>query len=191
MREIKFSLIFITFSMIFFLNLTEIDDPDFFWHIKTGEKIVKEGFIKKDPFSWSFPQKKWVNHEWLSQVLFFEVKKNFGFFSLVLLKAILNTFTFFLVFYWQNKNPPQWYGARILFKFFCFITEIAFHGYFLDKVPSEKFLIKKSVRKTEAEIKIRTFITKFSPELRENFVFSDERLRCFEAIKSRCFTISV
>jgi len=98
MREIKFSLIFITFSMIFFLNLTEIDDPDFFWHIKTGEKIVKEGFIKKDPFSWSFPQKKWVNHEWLSQVLFFEVKKNFGFFSLVLLKAILNTFTFFLVF---------------------------------------------------------------------------------------------
>jgi len=98
MKQIKFSLIFVTFSMIFFLNLTKIDDPDFFWHIKTGEKIAKEGFVRKDPFSWSFPQKKWVNHEWLSQILFFKIEKTFGFFPLVLTKAILTTLTFFLVF---------------------------------------------------------------------------------------------
>ncbi|MFH1353406.1 MAG: hypothetical protein ABIH68_07535 [bacterium] len=86
------------FSVIFVLNLTKISDPDFFWHLKTGEKISQEGFLRADSFSWSFPLKEWHNHEWLSQVVFHLLYKHFGAGGLILVKAFLVTLAFGLLF---------------------------------------------------------------------------------------------
>ncbi|MFH1957521.1 MAG: hypothetical protein ABIJ15_03505 [bacterium] len=86
------------FSVIFVLNLTKISDPDFFWHIKTGEKIMSEGFQRTDSFSWSFPLKEWRNHEWLSQVVFHLLYKYTGAGGLILVKAFLVTLVFGLLF---------------------------------------------------------------------------------------------
>ena len=46
-------------------------DPDSFWHLATGKLILKTREIpKSDPFSWTAPGRKWVAHEWLTEILF-------------------------------------------------------------------------------------------------------------------------
>lgn len=46
-------------------------DPDAFWHLETGKLILKSREIPMtDPFSWTAPGRKWIAHEWLTEVLF-------------------------------------------------------------------------------------------------------------------------
>lgn len=46
-------------------------DPDSFWHLATGKLILKTREIpKSDPFSWTAPGRKWIAHEWLTEILF-------------------------------------------------------------------------------------------------------------------------
>ena len=44
-----------------------LQDPDYFWHLETGEWILTRGLPATDPFSFSYGG-PWVLHEWLSQV---------------------------------------------------------------------------------------------------------------------------
>ena len=45
-------------------------DPDLWWHVKTGELILQRGSIPdRDPFSFTAAGARWVNHEWLSEVI--------------------------------------------------------------------------------------------------------------------------
>ncbi|HSQ58738.1 MAG TPA: hypothetical protein VLM40_23655, partial [Gemmata sp.] len=43
-------------------------DPGTFWHITTGEIILKEGFIRYDPYTFSFAGSWWVPFQWLGEV---------------------------------------------------------------------------------------------------------------------------
>ncbi|TSC87947.1 MAG: hypothetical protein G01um101416_262 [Microgenomates group bacterium Gr01-1014_16] len=44
-------------------------DPDFGQHLRTGEVIVKSGLPVTDPFSYTMPDWKYIDHAWLSDVL--------------------------------------------------------------------------------------------------------------------------
>ena len=43
-------------------------DPGTFWHTTTGEKILKEGFIRADPYTFTFAGQWWVPYQWLGEV---------------------------------------------------------------------------------------------------------------------------
>src|SRR5262245_6421769 len=43
-------------------------DPGTFWHTTTGEIILKEGFIRYDPYTFSFSGSWWVPFQWLGEV---------------------------------------------------------------------------------------------------------------------------
>lgn len=43
-------------------------DPGTFWHITTGEKILGEGFIAHDPYTFTFEGTPWVPYQWLGEV---------------------------------------------------------------------------------------------------------------------------
>lgn len=43
-------------------------DPDFGWHLRTGQIIFQEGITTKDHFSFSMPDHEFINHEWLVDV---------------------------------------------------------------------------------------------------------------------------
>ncbi len=46
-------------------------DPDSFWHLATGKLILRTREIPTvDPFSWTAPGRKWIAHEWLTEILF-------------------------------------------------------------------------------------------------------------------------
>jgi hypothetical protein len=43
-------------------------DPGTFWHIATGEKILHEGFIAHDPYTFTFAGTPWIPYQWLGEV---------------------------------------------------------------------------------------------------------------------------
>lgn len=79
------------FGLGFVKPATErIQDTDVWWHIKTGELIVRTGAIPRaDPFSFTCLGHPWVAHEWLSEVIIYSVFARLGFIGLMLMEAAL------------------------------------------------------------------------------------------------------
>jgi hypothetical protein len=48
-----------------------IRDPDFWWHLRSGQLILDTGgLLHTDPFTYTVSAHLWTMHEWLSEVLF-------------------------------------------------------------------------------------------------------------------------
>ncbi|MGO9864749.1 MAG: hypothetical protein ACLPLR_14145 [Terriglobales bacterium] len=76
-------------------------DPDLWWHLRTGQWIVETGHVPHaDPFSFTRAGQPWVVHEWMSEVLFYELWKHAGFAALIVFSAIITTAGFILL-YWR------------------------------------------------------------------------------------------
>ncbi|MGA7631490.1 MAG: hypothetical protein WCB11_12030, partial [Terriglobales bacterium] len=74
-------------------------DPDLWWHLRTGQWIVESGHIPhSDPFSFTRAGHAWISHEWLSEIIFFELYKHAGAPALIVFSAIITTFGFMLLY---------------------------------------------------------------------------------------------
>jgi hypothetical protein len=74
-------------------------DPDLWWHLRTGQWIVETGHIPHtDPFSFTRAGHAWVSHEWLSEVVFYELWKHAGAAALIVFSAIITTAGFMLLY---------------------------------------------------------------------------------------------
>src|SRR6185503_16677384 len=91
--------IFIVLVVIFVTALQPITDPDFWWHLKTGEYIVQNhGIPHTDVFSNTRLGSEWITHEWLSEVVMYGVFRVAGFAGLIVFFAILVTASFWVVY---------------------------------------------------------------------------------------------
>ena len=105
---------FLLFLGLFVLTLRPIEDPDFWWHLKTGELISETATIpKSDPFSFSRAGYPWIAHEWLSEVIIYQTYKLGGHNLLILFFSLTITFSFFLV-YLRCRGKPFIAGFLIL-----------------------------------------------------------------------------
>jgi hypothetical protein len=74
-------------------------DPDLWWHLRTGQWIVETGHVPhSDPFSFTRAGHAWVSHEWLSEVVFYELWKHGGAAALIVFSAIVTTAGFMLLY---------------------------------------------------------------------------------------------
>lgn len=90
---------------LFLILLQKVFEPDTFWHIKTGEIILKTKEIPhKDIFSIVTEGRDWTPPEWLSDVIFYLVYKAGGFELLNLFSIIIFCFSFILIFYLLIKR---------------------------------------------------------------------------------------
>lgn len=65
-------------------------DPDYWWHVRTGQLILETGQLPRtDPFSFTSAGGGWVTHEWLTEVIFALVADRFGYVGNVALCALL------------------------------------------------------------------------------------------------------
>jgi hypothetical protein len=86
-------------------------DPDLWWHLRTGQFIVETGHIPSvDPFSFTRAGAGWVAHEWLSEVVFFELWKHGGFVALIVFSSIVTTAGFMLL-YFRCHTQGHWAAA--------------------------------------------------------------------------------
>ena len=95
-------------------------DPDFYWHLKTGELIAQSGAIPAtDPFSFTYAGKAWVAHEWLTELLFHGTERAGGFTALRLLPALAAAANFMLLYTIARRlSGKEWVAAPATAVFF-------------------------------------------------------------------------
>ena len=68
----------------------EIEDPDFWWHLRTGQLIIQNhGLLATDPYTYTVAGHAWVMHEWLTEVLFAALHSVSGLGLIVILLSLL------------------------------------------------------------------------------------------------------
>ncbi|MBK8021346.1 MAG: hypothetical protein IPK19_07895 [Chloroflexi bacterium] len=90
--------IIILFLLVFALAARVPVDTDTWWHLRSGETIVNEGFITADSFSTTRAGEPWINHSWGAQVILYGFWQIGGMTGLVVYMAGLATAGMFLIF---------------------------------------------------------------------------------------------
>src|SRR3972149_6328374 len=68
-------------------------DPDFGWHLRMGEIILREGIPKTDPFSYTMPSYPFVDQTWLIDVVMARLYPAIGAIGLAGFYAVFLTLT--------------------------------------------------------------------------------------------------
>ena len=122
----KIILLALFFTFIFALFSLEIKDPDFWWHLKTGEYIVQTGSIPAtDPFAYTSTPKDPISPEsvrikfilaqyWLAQVLFYQLYHAFGLQGIIFLRAFILTLLVLLTYRGISREGMGFYLSLAL-----------------------------------------------------------------------------
>ena len=95
-RQVFFIVLFIG---LFLMTLRPIADPDFWWHLRTGQLIVQTHAIPHtDPFSFTKAGQPWVAHEWLSEIILYGLYRLGSYGLLVLVFSAIITGAFMLAY---------------------------------------------------------------------------------------------
>jgi hypothetical protein len=70
------------------MALLPLGDPDLWWHLRTGELVLEEGFTRTDPWSWTSTE-PWLLHEWLSEVVMYVAYSVGGYHGVIVLRAAM------------------------------------------------------------------------------------------------------
>jgi hypothetical protein len=54
-------------------------DSDFYWHLVTGQLIAEGRFPTTDPYSFTWGGMPWTLHEWLGELIIFQLVRGFGY----------------------------------------------------------------------------------------------------------------
>jgi hypothetical protein len=108
-----------TFIAVLFLGLFAMSarnatDPDLWWHLKTGEFISEHKSIPHtDPFSFTRAGEPWVAHEWLTELVLYQIQRSAGFGALIVIFAALLSAAFFFL-YLRCGHAPYIAGIATL-----------------------------------------------------------------------------
>lgn len=103
-RLISLLLWLTVFAGIFLVSTNSITDPDFWWHLKTGEYIVQNTRIPhQDIFSHTAEGRPWTTHEWPTQVILYLIHRFFGFTGIIYFTALTSVISFAIIA-WMLKR---------------------------------------------------------------------------------------
>jgi len=84
----QLAVIAVVMSLAFYRFSLTVADPDLWGHIKFGETVWTAGKVAvPDPFSYLTAGRLWLNHEWLSEVVFYLIFAAAGPAGLIAMKA--------------------------------------------------------------------------------------------------------
>lgn len=94
----RFLILFLLLALLFISQINTVVDSDLWCHFKTGEYIIKNFNVPQiDMFSYTLKNQAWIDHEWLSQVLFYVVFAKFSWLGINTLKAIVISLCFLVL----------------------------------------------------------------------------------------------
>lgn len=92
----KFFLFIVLLGILLFV-IRPMEDPDFWWHIKTGQLILQNKQIPHfDTYSFTAPGKSWIAHEWLSESVMYILYNGGGIILTTLVFSVLILAAFWL-----------------------------------------------------------------------------------------------
>ena len=89
-----------------------VADPDFGWHYRLGEIIIKNGFPAYDPFSYTMPSYPFVDFEWGMNVLIYLSEKYLGQWASAVIWSAAAIMAFWIAV--PKKNKKYWWWAMWL-----------------------------------------------------------------------------
>lgn len=116
----------LSFAVIFSLSIIPLQDPDIWFHLKSGEVILQKGLIHYDVFSYSASGREWFPYEWLFQVTTFIFHKWFGFEALKYLMAVVITFMMFMIYRILRKILDLQWALALAVAFYFFVSVFEF-----------------------------------------------------------------
>ncbi len=100
---------------IFAMAAHNVTDPDIWWHLKTGEYIsLHKSVPHTDRFSYTRAGEPWVAHEWLTDLLLYQIQRTIGFGGLILIFAAVLSAAFYPL-YLRCGPAPYIAGVATLF----------------------------------------------------------------------------
>jgi len=98
--------VFIVAIGLLVLACRNINDRDFWWHLRTGQLILQNHAVfHTDPFSFTRKGYPWINHEWLSELLIYTVYRVAGFGGLIVTFGAMSVVTIYLAFLRSAGKP--------------------------------------------------------------------------------------
>lgn len=86
----KYALLFAAiFILLLVVKCLTFTDPDFWWRIRDGEMFLRLGIPKLDPYSYTMPFFRFVDHAWLQSIIFYLGWKTSGKILLTLICSVL------------------------------------------------------------------------------------------------------
>ena len=121
-KNYLFVLIFVLLGSFLIHNIDTISQ-DIGRHLKIGELIWQNKEVPKtNLFSFTEPDFPFINHHWLSEVIFFGIFSYTGFIGLTLAKTVLVLVIFLLLFFTAKKHATFWpLVVSFLLSLFVFI----------------------------------------------------------------------
>lgn len=96
----------VIFILVFFIAVRLPLDSDFWWHLRAGQLSLSNGApIRQDLTSFSVFGSPWVNHSWLSQIIYFMVQNYLGNTGVMIFVAVSATLSIYFVFRRLKSNP--------------------------------------------------------------------------------------
>jgi len=95
-------------ALVVTLSFFKLRDPDLWLYVKTGDLILSSHRIPlADPFSYTRPGAAWLNHSWLSEVVFFLAWRTGRTAGLFLVRWLLLLGTFALVYFPARRRAGE------------------------------------------------------------------------------------
>lgn len=105
-------IVFVLLASIFTMTAGAITDPDFWWHLRTGQLILETHAIPRaDVFSFTARGGEWVTHEWLTEVLMYKTYSLAGWGGLVVLFSLVMTAALWLAYHRASRRGAHTYVA--------------------------------------------------------------------------------
>ena len=90
-------------------------DPDLWGHIKFGEEIWNQKSLPPTNFySYTAPAYPWINHEWLSEIIFYAIYSLFGSTGLLVFKCLLGQLLVHIICIYNLKNKANPWVLTVL-----------------------------------------------------------------------------
>ena len=107
-------LIFIVIILLVLIMAARMPlDSDLWWHLRAGEWTLEHGSpILKDYFSNSAYGTQWINHSWLSEVIFELIYQRLGFFGIGLLVSSLAAGS--MIFVYKQMEGSAFFKAFLI-----------------------------------------------------------------------------
>ena len=117
MKKTRIFVVILLISISIFLVSRFVLDTDYFWHIKAGEYMFKNGILTHDIFSWFISGKYWVSHEWLFEIVLYIFKLIFGNYHTIVY-SISTVFLLIFILFIFNK---EYFCKNIFYTLFYFV----------------------------------------------------------------------
>ncbi len=121
MKKILWCSFYVFLFALLLQNSFSYLDPDFGWHLRFGEIIMRSGAIPHDQiFMWTLAGKNWVDHEWIGNLGLYVIFSKVGYITLSLVFACIPLLAIALI----NRQLLRYYIKKSETIFLLAVLEI-------------------------------------------------------------------